>query len=336
MLAIAAVAMVLGLAFGQVELARFISIGGVRTLVASAGLFMMLWVAGVVVAMTRRRIERPTVTLVRMIRWRKRWIMRGALFLVMIVLFVRCFSSFKIAIATLNPFWADPWLAELDYRTFGEDPWVLTHAIFGNFGTLVLDRIYLVWFFAVPIVMGWVCFANDPKLQIRGLMSYVLSWSILGGATALGLSSVGPCFYEQFYGSERFAPLMDRLDAISAQHEIMAFRTMNFLIVSLEKENIGGGISAMPSLHVGMALLTFLCVYCYTNSWLLKVAAGLFAIAITIGSVHLGWHYAWDGIVSIIGVSAIWWGSGRFVDWIERRELSASPAVAIRVLPATT
>lgn len=341
LLAIAAVAMAMGLVFSHVNFSQFASINGVRTLLVSASLFMMLWIAGVAVTITRRRAERPTATLFRMIRWRKRWLMRSGFFLLVVVLFIRCFSSFKIAIPSLNPFWADPWLIELDYKTFGTDPWVLTHAVFGKFGTVVLDRIYILWFVMMPLTIGWVCFAHDPKLQIRGLMCYVLSWSVLGGAVAVGLSSVGPCFYEQFYGSQRFTPLMEQLGAISAHHEIMAFRTMNFLIGSLDEDNIGGGIAAMPSLHVAMALLTFLCVYSYTSSRALKVFTGLFGIAIFIGSVHLGWHYAWDGIISIIGVGIFWWSTGRFVDWVERREAQQqanamrAPTVSVTALPAT-
>lgn len=193
----------------------------------------------------------------------------------------------------------------------------------------------------MALTTGWVCFANNPKLQLRGLLCYVLSWSVLGGATAVGFSSVGPCFYEKFYGSPRFAPLMDRLEAISAHNELMAFRAMTYLTESLGKDYIGGGISAMPSLHVAMALLSFLCVYSYSNSRTLKVLSGLFGLAILIGSVHLGWHYAWDGIISIIGVSLFWWGSGRFVDWVERREARQlaeamrAPTASVTALPAT-
>lgn len=340
LLVLAAVAMALGLAFGEVDLSRVLSLGGIRQLILVVSLFPLVWITAVTVTITRRQINRPTATLLRTIRSRKRWLLRGTFFFVVVVAFARCFSSFKVAIPVLNPFWADPFIAELDHRTFGADAWVLTHSVFGYFGTLVIDRIYILWFVVVAATSGWICFARDPRLQIRGLMCYVLSWSILGGATALGLSSVGPCFYEQFYGSQRFAPLMDKLAAVSAQHEIMAFRTMNFLIGSLDKDYIGGGISAMPSLHVAMALLSFLCIYSYTNSKLLKVLSGLFGVAIFIGSVHLGWHYAWDGIISIIGVSIFWWGTGRLIAWLERKELqprtSPQPAIAgVTVLPAT-
>jgi hypothetical protein len=338
---VAAVAMSLAFAFGQADIWHYLNTGGIRLLAASAGLFPLIWMAGAAISITSRRVERPMATLWRMTRRRKRWLLRGTTFIIVVILFARAFSSFKTAIPVINPFWADPWLADLDRMTFGTDPWILTHAIFGTFGTLVLDRIYILWFIMMFLTLGWFSFAHDPKLQIRGLMCFLLSWSLLGGAVALGLSSVGPCFYEQFYSNDRFAPLMTKLEAVHIEHELFAFRSMQFLIDSLGNNYLGGGISAMPSLHVTMAMLSFLAVCTYSKSLLLKLLSGLFALAIMIGSVHLGWHYAWDGIFGIIAVSIFWWGSGRLVDWLEQRELRlGQPAPALpqsaTALPATS
>ena len=35
---------------------------------------------------------------------------------------------------------------------------------------------------------------------------------------------------------------------------------------------------------------------------------------ILLGSIHLGYHYAADGLISIVGVSLIWLGVGRWLD----------------------
>ncbi len=56
---------------------------------------------------------------------------------------------------------------------------------------------------------------------------------------------------------------------------------------------------------------------------------------IFIGSVHLGWHYAWDGIFGIIAVTVFWWATGRFVDWVDARELARANVPALTPLRAT-
>jgi PAP2 superfamily len=55
-------------------------------------------------------------------------------------------------------------------------------------------------------------------------------------------------------------------------------------------------------MHVSIATITALLLRRIGLTWL-----GLFWLsAIWIGSFHLGWHYASDGIVSIIVTAAIW------------------------------
>jgi hypothetical protein len=64
------------------------------------------------------------------------------------------------------------------------------------------------------------------------------------------------------------------------------------------------GISAMPSVHVAVAVL-FALLGWRISSWLGWIFS-LYAGVILIGSVHLGWHYAVDGYLSIAGALAIW------------------------------
>ena len=88
----------------------------------------------------------------------------------------------------------------------------------------------------------------------------------------------------------------------------------------------GSGISAMPSMHVAVATL-FALVTWRVRRWL-GVVMMVYAFAIMIGSVQLGWHYAVDGYLGAAGMIAIWWGAGRFVEWDARRRRGNSTAAA--------
>jgi len=68
------------------------------------------------------------------------------------------------------------------------------------------------------------------------------------------------------------------------------------------------GISAMPSMHVSIALL--LALFGWRISRLAGLAYSAFAMLIFLGSIHLGFHYAVDGYVAAAMTLAIWWGCG--------------------------
>jgi hypothetical protein len=84
---------------------------------------------------------------------------------------------------------------------------------------------------------------------------------------------------------------------------------------------IAKGISAMPSLHVAIAALNAIVLYKFSK------AAGVFGLlylaVILVGSVHLGWHYAIDGYLSILAVAVIWWATGWALARTRREEVQA-------------
>lgn len=314
---------------GTAAIDRYVAPGGFVTTMLPAWIMLpLLWSGAVATEITRRRVDRPFAAVRRILYLHRHWLMRGALFVLMVLFLARAFTSYKTAIPRYVPFYADPMLAQLDRAILGTDAWRLTHAVLGPLETMLIDRVYALWVFVMLLYMGWFCFTRNQKLQLRGLLTYLFTWAVLGNFFALAFSSVGPCFYELFYGDPRYAPMMAQLRSISDQHPIIALGAMNFLIDSIGKERMGAGISAMPSLHVAIAFLCFLVTMTYARRWWPKVLAGAFFACIAIGSVHLGWHYAADGIVSLIGVGLIWWATGRFVDWVAAREEAAGAVAA--------
>jgi PAP2 superfamily len=313
----------------------FMTDGFIDKMLPAWALLPLIWAGFLVVEMMRRQINRPLSALRRMLYRHRHWLGRGLLFMIVIVFLARGFSSFKANIPNYVPFFADPWLVEFDRALFGTDPWRLTHALIGPYGTMLIDRVYALWFVIMMLYLGWFCFSRNLVLQLRGLLSYVLCWFFLGNILALTFSSVGPCFYEHFYQNSHFSPLMDRLHATGDQYGLLAIGGMNFLKAVSGKDLFGAGISAMPSLHVAIAFLCFLVAWEYGRHWWAKLLGFLFFAVIAVGSVHLGWHYAVDGIMSVVVTGLIWWGTGRFVRWVEKREAAqAAPASEPLAVPA--
>lgn len=321
LLALAAAEFLIAFSFGTAPYSTYISTSGFISRMLPAWVMIPLFWAGFMsVEITRRKVDRPFSAIRRMLNRHRHWLLRGCLFMIVILFLARAFTSYKSAIPNIVPFYADPWLADLDRAIFGTDPWRITHAVIGPFGTMLIDRVYALWFVIMMLYVGWFCFTRNQVLQLRGLLTYLIAWALLGNVLATSMASVGPCFYDYFYHDPQFEPLMQTLRAGDEENRLFALGAMRFLMDSLGKDRFGAGISAMPSLHVSIAFLCFLVAREYAQHLVFKVLAFVFFLTILVGSVHLGWHYAADGIAGVLGVGLIWWWTGRFIAWLERRE----------------
>ena len=220
-------------------------------------------------------------------------------------------TTLKKAIPLNQPFYADPLLIEIDRMVFGgKDAWQLTHAIFGTWATRFIDAAYTFWVVAQILLGIGIILARDLRFKIQVALTFQLSWALLGAGLATFSSSVGPCFLFEFYSDRTFLPLMEELRSVG---NLGALAGMEYLLASQGTNSIGSGISAMPSLHVGISVIIALCIRekAPRLQWL---GWGYLAI-MYIGSIHLGWHYASDGVVSGVLVAALWYGVRFLVNW---------------------
>lgn len=246
------------------------------------------------------------------------------------------FNAFKQMVLPAAGFGFDPMFADANRILFlGNDPWRVTHSLLGSpTATWLIDKAYHAWF--VPMSLGVILCSWLPSSTFRQrnqyLLSYIAIWIGIGSVLAFLLPSAGPCYYEHFVGpSEHFSGLQQSLAAAQAAagEPLTALSNQSGLLrlFAGDKLAVGGGISAMPSVHNGLAVLFAI------GAWKVNRYAGLlfsaYAVLIWTGSIHLGWHYALDGVAAALLCFGIWVLAGRATDLLGRSKLASSPEPAI-------
>lgn len=209
------------------------------------------------------------------------------------------FGALKGALPAAVPFWLDPPLAEFERGLLGADPWRLSQMAFG-WATPAIDLVYATFLPGHLIAVFVVLTSAPSRWKTRALVSLFLIWLLIGVGTAYALSSVGPLFFDRAFGGLRFAAL----DSMVARSAPLTRATGNLLwhFHASGAPSVANGISAMPSMHVGLTL------------WLALVLRGSrygglawpYYALIWLGSVHLGWHYCSDGLVASALVLPLW------------------------------
>lgn len=252
--------------------------------------------------------------------------------LVLMPVMLAAYATLKMLIPVLHGFTADGALHDLDRILFlGTDPWRLTHALFGNAAaTMAIDRLYTMWVPLLGLAMTYFALAAGRRERARFFLTFAAVWIGLGTVGAYIGASAGPCFLAQLNhpAAPAYAELMERLAAIrnAAGAPLMAYNWQQVLWAAHRSNDIGFGmgISAMPSIHLAVATLYVLAAR--RHGRVATAIAALFGATMLVGSVHLGWHYAADGLFSILATSALWWIAGRYLDWAGVGDAVASGA----------
>jgi hypothetical protein len=247
-------------------------------------------------------------------------VLPGVCIVLSLEIFFAVFLDLKKEFPVFVPFYADPFLSNLDKTIhFGKHPWEWLAPIFKNpYMIILMDNIYMAWFPLKFSVLFWQSFVTkDNEGRATFFLAYLFSWIINAVAVAMMFSSVGPCFYGLLHigGIDPYADQVAFLADVNNMHALSSIVTQGILWNNYVEPSASlvSGISAFPSMHISVALLYCLMARKYHRN--IRIFFWGFLGCVMVGSVVLAWHYAVDGYFSILSTTAIWFS----VDYLVRR-----------------
>ena len=239
--------------------------------------------------------QHPAAVLLAQLRANRSRILVGMLGIQLVVLQVGSLTWLKSMMPLVVPFWADPMLADLDQAIFGTDPWRLL--MWMKPAEPLIDYVYALWFPAKSLVMFSILVSPPGFRKSRAALAYFFTIGLFGVIGQYAFSSAGPLFYEIAGFGSRFADM-------PLTPVVQSARAYLWNVYLTGGDNIGAGISAMPSIHVALAAWIAFSVRSVFPR--LAILGWTFFGFILVGSVYLGWHYAVDGIAGTLAAVVSW------------------------------
>lgn len=238
------------------------------------------------------------------------------------LLFTSTFSSIKTSFPNGRDFPFDLHHAEIDKMLhFGTDPFHFLYAFSKHEWLLRAVEInysvlwFVICYFALYFVM------TSPRtdaIRMRFAMTWFGSWIVVGTAMASQWLSAGPIYYGRVTGDvARFGEQNEFVAATShLPGSASAFHEYLWYLHESGQLGIGSGISAFPSMHV--ALITVIALFASEYSRKLGAVVWAYVAFIMFSSVYLGWHYAIDGYVSLVTITALYWALRKLMPVLPR------------------
>lgn len=224
--------------------------------------------------------------------------------------------------------WERTW-ADADKLLLGSDAWELAHAAMPAAAAYSWTFFYaVVWGFVLVFSGALIAAFASRRHAATYFTAMMLSWLIGGIGFAYAIPAAGPVFahlVDPALGA-RFATLRADLVAMLGEDNLVLL-SQRYLAAGMKVKVAlkGGGVSAMPSMHIATA--TVLVMAAWRTRWVWPAIAFL---ALTFfGSVYLGYHYAVDApVASVIAIGC--WFAAR---WLYGSRVGAndlgSPGLAI-------
>jgi hypothetical protein len=241
-----------------------------------------------------------------------------------VALLLNTFGSWKLAIPQWAGFRWEAQLIDLSRAVHGGvTGWHFLQPALGRPAfTVVLDRVYYTW---LPVFVGMVfwlgVWRGGSLARRRFVLALTLVWLGLGVVVATAGASAGPIFLDRVMpGSDAFHEMFDYLTRVHQWVGLMTFEGRELLWAA----HVGHwgdpfiGISAFPSIHVSMASLYVVALW--GSGWARVLPASVYAVAIIVSSVHLGWHYAVDAYAGVVGAIVCWGVAGLWVGSVRSPE----------------